>query len=62
MTYFVTANTKSGEETKRAETPAMALAWARDFHDRGAAKILIQDEDRIYPEEELEELIRTQRV
>jgi hypothetical protein len=61
MTYFVTADTRSGEETKRTKTPTMALAWARELHERGATKIRISDEERTYSEAELEELIRARR-
>ena len=61
MTYFVTAETRSGQETKRSETPTMALAWARDFRDRGATAISIRDEKRTYSEDELEGIVGTQK-
>jgi hypothetical protein len=62
MTYIVTAVTRSGPETKRTETPTMALAWARDFRQRGAIKVTTRDEKRVYSERDLEGVINAQRT
>jgi hypothetical protein len=62
MTYIVTADTRSGQETKRTETPTMALAWARDFRQRGAAKVTTRDEKRAYSERDLEGVINAKKT
>ena len=63
MTFTITADTHAGQETKKAETAAMALAWVEELRDRGAKEFYIWEyaKRRRYTINDLEELVDAER-
>jgi hypothetical protein len=53
MTYFITADTRNGQETKEVETPLLAQAWIWELQDRGAKEIYINDGKKKYTVSEI---------